>query len=126
MRIVRWVAGAAVVVCFVLMVLSQATRGSAPWWLGFVPAGVYVVLVVLQSTIGSRHRRPALRSTVAPGVQGLDEVQGLYLGRPQGLTVGYGDDEPTATALVVDHPDPLDQPRWTIEADGSARPEPPA
>ena len=53
-------------------------------------------------------------------------MQGLYLGRPQGLTVGYGDDEPTATALVVDHPDPLDQPRWTIEADGSARPEPPA
>lgn len=124
MRIVRWVAGGAVVVFYVLMVFSQATRAATPWWLGMAPAGVYVLLVVLQSLVGTRRRgtTSGLRGTVAPGAQGLDEVQGLSLGRPQGLTVSYGPDEPESTALVIDRPDPLDQHRWTIRPDGSARP----
>lgn len=120
MRIVRVVAGAAVIVALVLTVFARETM---PWWLGMVPAGVYVVLVALQAAVSARRRGPGpgLRDTVAPGVQGLDEVQGLYLGRPQGLVVSYGSDEPTSTAMVVDRPDPLDQPTWTIDPDDPIR-----
>jgi len=81
-----------------------------------VVVGLYVlfgVAVVWRLVSGARRSVPASR-TLAPGLQGLDEVQGMYLGRPDLGPVSYGDAADPVASLVVDRPDPLDDPVWKV------------
>jgi len=80
-----------------------------------VVVGLYVlfgVAVVWRLVSGARRSVSASR-TLAPGLQGLDEVQGMYLGRPDLPPVSHGHADHVAS-LVVDRPDPLDDPVWKV------------
>jgi len=73
---------------------------------------LFGVAVVWRLVSGARRSVPASR-TLAPGLQGLDEVQGMYLGRPDLPPVSHGHADHVAS-LVVDRPDPLDDPVWKV------------
>ena len=121
--VLRWLIGAAIVTWAVVVVVAQLARHATPWWLGVLPWIVIVVLVVLHASQSAL--RPgagrSVRRTLGPGAQGLDEVQGIELGRPPGLVVTYGEDEPTTAELVVPRSDPLQEGPWTVarEPDGT-------
>lgn len=115
-RAVRWLVGIAVVAWAALVVAAQMTGRDLPWWFGMLPWLVIAALIavrVLRESARSGSGQ-TVRRTLGPGAQGLDEVQGIQLGRPPGLVVTYGDDEPTAAELVVPHPDHLDDGPWTL------------
>lgn len=122
-RVGRWLVGAAILAWVGYLVAAQATQRALPWWFGSLPWMVFAALVALR--IVRESLRPAAtrptRRALTPGGQGLDEVQGIVLGRPPGLVPRYGDDEPTAAELVVPRTDPLDAGPWTVgrTADGS-------
>jgi len=81
----------------------------------FVVIGLYALFgaaLVWRLVLGARRSIPVSR-TLAPGLQGLDEVQGMYLGRPDLPPVSYGHADHVAS-LVVDRPDPLDDPVWKV------------
>jgi hypothetical protein len=108
MRVLRWSGGLAVVAWAVLFVVLQLAGHELPTWFGIVPVAVLVVLVVATvivdqlPTDGGR-----LRSSLRPVMQGLDDAQGIQLGRPPRLEVTYGSDEPQVAELVVPNPDPF-------------------
>lgn len=119
----RWSVGAAIVAWAAAVVVAPMTGHPMPWWLGMLPwlvLGALVALRVLREAARPGAERP-VRHTLAPGGRGLDEVQGIQLGRPPGLVVTYGDDEPTTAELVVPRTDPLDAGPWTVahEPDGT-------
>lgn len=122
MRIVRWVAGLGAVALLVLAAPSLVTLRELPWWAGLAPYALYAVLATVQVVRTVLRGAPARRA-VAPGLQGLGDVQDMFLGRPQGLAVSYGSDEPQASALVVRRPDPLDAARWTVTPRPGGRPD---
>lgn len=62
---------------------------------------------------GARRSVPAAR-TLAAGMQGLGEVQDMYLGRPELAPVSYGDTADPVATLVVDRTDPLDDTLWKV------------
>jgi hypothetical protein len=116
----RWLIGAAILVWAVIVVIDTFTPLYLPWWFGSLPITVIAVLVVVRVVRAAF--RPdgwrSVRKTLTPAGQGLDEVQGIQLGRPPGLVVTYGDDEPAEATLVVPRTDPLDSGHWTIGPDG--------
>ena len=113
--VLRWAIGAAILAWAALVVVAQFTGRSMPWWLGMLPWLVIGVLVVARVVreVSRRDGRQSVRRALTPAGQGLDEVQGIQLGRPPGPVVTYGDDEPSETELVVPRTDPLDG-HWTI------------
>jgi hypothetical protein len=118
--VLRWTVGAAILAWAVLVVVAQLSGHPMPWWLGMLPWLVIVVLVVARVVreVSRRGGRTSVRRALTPAGRGLDEVQGIHLGRPPGLVVSYGDDEPAETELVVPRADPQDAGRWTIGAAG--------
>lgn len=122
-RVGWWLVGAAVVSWAAIVVVAQFGGHGLPWWLGVLPWVVFAVLVAARAAreLAKPTSRRPLRSVLRPGAQGLDEVQGMQLGRPPGLVVTYGDEEPAEVELVVPHADDLDSGPWTIarRPDGS-------
>lgn len=116
MRVLRWVAWAAVaawVVLFVVWMIQgrelPASFVAAP----YVAFGVLFVVAVVRNVVRPR-RGGAARATLGPVVRGFDDVQDIYFGRTPGITPRYGSDEPDTTSLVEPHPDPLDGRRWVV------------
>ena len=124
--VMRWLIGAAILAWAVLVVVSQFSGHAMPWWLGILPWLVIAALVAVRVVreVSRRGGVRAVRRTLTPAGQGLDEVQGIQLGRPTGLVVTYGDDEPAETTLVVPRTDPLDARHWTIGPDGDVNVDP--
>lgn len=127
MRAVRWLVVAAVVVYGAGIVGAQLTRHEVPLWYVMAPWAIFAVLAVLRVVREARRSGAAagVRRTVGPPLQGLEEIQAIQLGRPPGLVVTYGPDEPQASELVEPHPDGLDEGPWTLRpsADGGVEVE---
>lgn len=85
--------------------------GTFAYWSGM---GIVAVLVAWRVARALVRRGESAREVVAPGMQGLDEVQGLYLGRPDVGPVSYGTEDRPVPGLVVDRPDPLDDKVWRV------------
>jgi hypothetical protein len=118
--VLRWLVGAAILAWAVLVVVGQFSGHEMPWWYVMLPWLVIGVLIAAR-VFREAFRRgggQSVRRTLTPAGQGLDEVQGMQLGRPVGLVVTYGDDEPAETELVVPRTDPLDERHWTVGPDG--------
>ncbi len=117
--VLRWVIGAAILAWAAIVTVSGFNGHGTPWWFGILPWLVIAVLIAAR-VFREAFRRGGqpVRRTLTPAGQGLDEVQGIQLGRPQGLVVTYGEDEPAETELVVPRTDPLDAGRWTIGPGG--------
>ena len=115
MRVSSWVwvsAGAAVIA-----VLAWATLAGDDLVFGRVSLGVGVVGVgaVVWSVVRSAVRPDtSVKRTVAPGMQGLGEVQDLYLGRTFTGPVTYGNEPEPVAELVVERTDPLDETTWKV------------
>ena len=117
MRVLRWGALAAVAAWIGLMVawLIQGREPPVPFVAApYVAFGVLFVVAVVRNVVRPR-RGGAVRATLGPVVRGFDDVQDIYFGRSPGITPRYGSEEPDATSLVEPHPDPLDEPRWTVQ-----------
>jgi hypothetical protein len=117
--VLRWLIGAAILAWAVLVVVAQFSGHEMRGWYVMLPWLVIGVLVAAR--VFHAFRRGGARSvrrTLTPAGQGLDEVQGLQLGRPVGLVVTYGDDEPAETEIVEPRTDPLDGGPWTIGPGG--------
>lgn len=94
---------------FGLLVWLVARESPVATWLIYGAWGVAAIAVLL------RMLRPAarghrVRSGVGPALSGLDEVQGIYLGRPDVGPITYGSAGPSTTELALDRvePDPGD------------------
>ena len=102
------------------MVLAGVSSLGALAWLASQqsPAGTWVIAgiwVVMIASVLVRAMRPGsrghrLRAAAGPASNGLDEIQALYLGRPDVGSVAYGSSGPAANALALDRaePDPAD------------------
>ena len=109
------------VVWVVLLVWKPGTEGSV--W-SAVPSfflyGVFAVAVVWRIVREAVRRAPTpVRRTIGPGVQGLGEVQELYLGRKPLPPPTYAAPEGVVAEAVVERHDPLDDPVWVVGTDGS-------
>lgn len=71
--------------------------------------GSLPVAVVWRLVREATHHAPRpVRRVVGPGVQGLGEVQDIYLGRPDVGPPTYAKPEGVVAEVVVDRRDPLD------------------
>lgn len=79
----------------------------------FLPVA-FVVLFTIQAFRGSRRsKRPRAGESIRPAMEGLGEVQDLYLGRkPADLPV-FGSPQPSVAEQVVAYRDPLEGP-WLV------------
>lgn len=116
MRVLRWGAFAAVAAWIGFFVAWSLQGRALP--VSFVAApyvvlGALFLVAVVRNVVRPR-RGGAARATLGPVVRGFDDVQDIYFGRNPGITPRYGSDEPDGTSLVEAHPDPLDEPRWTL------------
>lgn len=116
MRVLRWVAWAAVAAWVGLFVAWMIQGRELPASFVAAPYVVFGVLflVAVVRNVVRPGRGGAARATLGPVVRGFDDVQDIYFGRTQGITPRYGSDEPDATSLVEPHPDPLDDVHWTV------------
>ena len=96
--------GAAAVVLAAAIWLIDAETFWRPL-LAVVPVVVYAVVLLVRVIMAPTG---GIREAVAPALRGLDDVQGLSLGRPEPTPVTYGTDDGTVAARVVDRPDPFD------------------
>ena len=115
MRVWGWVwpaLGAAVIGVMSWAVLT-GNDGVFPtvYWAVF---GLVVLLVLWRVVRAALRPGESATAVVAPGLQGLAEVQNVYLGRPALGPVAYGDDAEPVAELVVDRPDPLDEQVWRV------------
>jgi len=118
------VVSAAVVVWLVLLFWTRDMDGSV-WGAvaSFFLYGVFLVAVIWRIVREAARKHPApVRRVVGPGVQGLGEVQELYLGRKPLPPPTYAAPEGVVAEAVVERDDPLDVPVWVLEPDGSWRP----
>jgi membrane protein implicated in regulation of membrane protease activity len=106
------VLGAAVVALMSWAVLTgNDGAASTVYW---VVLGVVLLLVVWRVVRAVLRPGESARAVVAPGMQGLAEVQDLYLGRQPVGPVAFGDEAGPVAELVVDRPDPLDEQVWRV------------
>ncbi|MFC8731023.1 hypothetical protein ACFT5B_01010 [Luteimicrobium sp. NPDC057192] len=115
------IVSATAVVWVVLLVWKPGTEGSV---LSAVSSlflyGVFVVAVVWRIVREAARRTPTpVRRTIRPGVQGLGEVQELYLGRKPLPPPTYAAPEGVVAEAVMERHDPLDDPVWVVGTDGS-------
>ncbi len=115
MRIRGWVWVTLAAVVLGVLVWDQFTHDgrltAGAFW---AVVGLFVVLVGWRVARAIARPSDSARGAVAPGVQGLDEVQGLSLGRPPVEPVTYGNEPQAVTERVVDRPDPLDDEVWLV------------
>lgn len=115
------VVSATAVVWVVLLVWKPGAEGSV--WSALpslFPYGVFAVAVIWRIVREAVRRTPApVRRTVGPGVQGLGEVQELYLGRKPLPPPTYAAPEGVVAEAVVERRDPLDDPVWVVGPDGT-------
>lgn len=99
------------------LALSENPHASvgvgALWGLFF-----FLVAVRVVRSLVSR-KAPSLRQTITPGVQGLGEVQDMYLGRKPVPPVTYVALRGVETEQPVAYTDPLDDPVWVIRFPGA-------
>jgi hypothetical protein len=109
MRARRWFLALAAIAGFGVLVASASRQSPVGTWLVLGAWGVLIGAMVARG-LRSSARGHRLRSGAGPAINGLDEVQGLYLGRPDVGPVSYGQDGPPQTQLTVDRaePDPGD------------------
>ncbi|MDO8108186.1 hypothetical protein Q6348_13370 [Isoptericola sp. b441] len=127
MRAVRWAVLAVFVAYGAVLVRDQIAGRQTSLWFVMAPWGTFALLAVARVVREAMRSgvEPGVRRVVRPGFQGLDEVQAIQLGRPTGLVVTYGSDEPPTSALIEPHPDRLDAGPWTLRtsADGAVEVE---
>jgi hypothetical protein len=115
MRVKGWVwlaLGAAIIAVMSWAVATGSDLVSlSVYW---VVVGGVVLLVLWRVVRAALRPGESARSVVAPGVEGLGEVQDMYLGRQSFGPVRYGDDSDPVAELVVDRPDPLDEQVWRV------------
>ena len=105
MRVRRWWIGLTVVLVIGLLAWLASRQSPAGAWLVYGAWAVIIVAAVVRGTRrGARGHR--MRSSVGPAFEGLDEVQGIYLGRPDIGPVTYGSVGPPTTELALDRPEP--------------------
>ena len=115
MRIRTWVWMTLAAAVLGVLVWDQLTRdGWVTAWMFWAVVGVFVVLVGWRVVRAVARPGDSARRAIAPGVQGLDEVQGLSLGRPPAEPVTYGNEPRPVAELVLDRPDPLDDEVWLV------------
>ena len=113
MKTWRWVFVGTGLAAFVVTAVLIATDNPSAallangFW-AFVAVGALVQLV--RSGRSTGHPSQALR----PGMQGLGEVQDMYLGRSPVPPVTYGSDGGVVPMEISTHTDPLDDPVWTV------------
>jgi hypothetical protein len=113
MRTWRWVFVGTGLAAFVVTAVLIATDNPSKallangFW-AFVAVGALVQLV--RSWRSTGHPSKAVR----PGVQGLGEVQDMYLGRSPVPPVTYGSDDGVVPMETTTRTDPLDDPAWTV------------
>lgn len=113
MKTWRWVFVGTGLAAFVVTAVLIATDNPSKAMLAngfwaFVAVGALVQLV--RSGRSTGHPSRALR----PGVQGLGEVQDMYLGRSPVPPVTYGSDDGVVPMEISTHTDRLDDPVWTV------------
>ena len=115
MRVRGWVwpALGAVVIGVMSWAVLTGNDGAFPavYWGLF---GLVVLLVMWRVVRAALRPGESPAAVVAPGMQGLAEVQNLTLGRPALGPVAYGNDAESVAELVVDRPDPLDEQVWRL------------
>lgn len=105
----RWGIGVAVAGLVGLTAWLIAGERPVATWLVLAGWGVVVIAIAVRALRpGARGHR--LRSGFGPALDGLNEVQGLYLGRPETGPASFGSVGPPTTALALDRtePDPGD------------------
>lgn len=101
----RWLVAVLLIAPFGVLAWLAAQQSSVLTWLFFGAWGVLVVAMVVRGLRpGARDHR--VRTALAPAADGLETVQGIYLGRPDVGPVAYGSDDPPDVTLYVDTPDP--------------------
>lgn len=84
-----------------ILVWLAATQSPATTWLVFGAWTVLVVAVIVRAARPTA-RGHRTRAGMAVGLGGMDEVQGMLLGRPDGGPVTYGSSGPSEVGLVID------------------------
>ena len=109
MRIRRWWLGYTVVALFGLLTWSSWNQSPIGAWIVYGFWGVVFISVVVRA-MRPRAQGRRLQSGAGPAVQGMDEVQNMYLGRPDVGPTVYGSTGPPTTELTLDRtePDPGD------------------
>ena len=110
MRVRRWWVGLGALILFGLLVWFASRQSPMGAWLVYGGWGVVGAAIVVRA-IRPEARGHRLRSGAGPAFDGLDEVQGIYLGRPDIGPVTYGSEgPPPTTELAFDRvePDPGD------------------
>jgi hypothetical protein len=112
MRVRRWLIGAACAAVLVTawLIAVDSPYRAIPGYAVYGIAGIAVVVRVVRTSRDTGHPSQAVR----PGMQGLGEVQDMYLGRKPVPPVTYGAPEGIVAELSVSRPDPLDEPTWII------------
>ena len=117
-----WAIVSVTAVVWVVLLVGRPGPDGSVW--SAVPSlflyGVFAAAVVWRIVREAVRRTPApVRRTVAPGVQGLGEVQELYLGRKPLPPPTYASPEGVVAEAVVERRDPLDDPVWVVGPDGT-------
>jgi len=101
----RWLVVVLLIAPSGVLAWLAAQQRSVVTWLVLGVWGVLVVGMVLRGLRpGARSHR--VRTALAPAVDGLETVQGIYLGRPDVGPVAYGPDDAPDVTLFVDTPEP--------------------
>ncbi|HEY0187087.1 MAG TPA: hypothetical protein VGC67_06330 [Cellulomonas sp.] len=79
--------------------------------------GGFGVLVAVVRTVRASRRGARAASVVRPGVQGLGEVQDIYLGRRPVPPVTWSSTDGVVAEQVTDRQDPLQRPVWSTGPD---------
>ena len=101
----RWLVVVLLIAPFGVLAWLAAQQSSVLTWLWLGAWAVLVVGMVLRGLRpGARGHR--VRTALAPAADGLETVQGIYLGRPDVGPVAYGPDGAPDVTLYLDTPDP--------------------
>ena len=101
----RWLVAVLLIAPFGVLAWLAAQQSSVLTWLFFGGWAVLVVGMVLRG-LRPNARGHGVRTALAPAADGLETVQGIYLGRPDVGPVAYGSDDAPDVTLYVDTPDP--------------------
>lgn len=124
--VLTWAIVSGTAVVWVVLLVRTSGMDGSPWaaLASFFPFGVFVAAAVWRVVREEARRTAApVRRVLGPGVQGLGEVQDLYLGRRDVPPPTYAAPEGVVAEAVVDRRDPLDDPVWVVGSDGSWTPQ---